>query len=330
MTRRRWLYCLPLVFIAEIAWASATFQRGSQKISGLSFESDDLAIATSVGSGRVSVKTQLSGIYSKTESGWSLVHENETIASSASKAKSFEIIVELNGPRTELELTAAGPGGELEVENLALVFDDWEELLVETSSVRFSRGLLELGPTYLTFNDSRGSRTTQGAIYGSASFEQLILTHRLEVGAQLEGVLLPIFSSERLQFRQITGSLHGGYYPKVFQMPWKLGFLGGVSIAWMYPSIEGVGFKRISGPEALIKLMRADQFHPISIYAKFTSTAGGLSAVSRELSAGGTYGFRLADDQRFHLRLEASNFKLKVRSVEVTQMSYLASLIFEI
>jgi hypothetical protein len=260
----------------------------------------------------------LEGSYTREE--WSLVYETQRIGT---RKDMFRVEIPLSGDRTEFDLVAIGPKGNLERETLVVDFEEFVDIQKDPTAgprKKFNWNL-GLGFSYILYSDDRGDPSSPDL----TSVNELALTVKtaanywlkygvLDLGVSAYATVLPLFSSgqarasssataetlskPKISFLGVNARV--GYKIGAVKAPWSLTIAAGMYFTTMYQTTkfttsgQGFGFTNMAGPQ-LFPVLRKDlgpgRFW--SAYLKFSPVSqnfGLQSLSSHEIGAGGAYG----------------------------------------
>ncbi len=283
----------------------------------------------------------IEGSYTREE--WSLLYETQRIKISKGV---FKVEIPLSGERTEFDLVAVGPKGNLERETYAIEFEEFIDVQKDPSAgprkyLNLSAGA---GLTYILYRDDRGDSSSPDL----TSVNELALTVKAQanywlkygvwdLGVSTYATVLPVLSSgqarasssstaevlskPKINFLGVNARV--GYKLSTVRSPWSLTLAAGMYFTTMYNSTkftssgQGFGFTNMAGPQIypiLRKELNAGRFW--SAYLKFSPVSQNLglqSLSSYELAGGGAYGMPLGKSKSpLSLTADFSRAQLKL------------------
>jgi hypothetical protein len=260
----------------------------------------------------------LEGSYTREE--WSLVYEAQRIGT---RKGMFRVEIPLSGDRTEFDLVAIGPKGNLERETLVVDFEEFVDIQKDPTAgprKKFNWNL-GLGFSYILYSDDRGDPSSPDL----TSVNELALTVKtaanywlkygvLDLGVSAYATVLPLFSSgqarasssataetlskPKISFLGVNARV--GYKIGAVKAPWSLTIAAGMYFTTMYQTTkfttsgQGFGFTNMAGPQ-LFPVLRKDlgpgRFWSAYLKLSPVSQNFGLQSLSsHEIGAGGAYG----------------------------------------
>jgi hypothetical protein len=291
------------------------------RINGLRLKSAPTVVEESNGA-KVQHYVIIEGLYPKED--WSLIIGKVKLK--RDKTGRFKAKTKIDGKEKPLALAAVGPGGQVEVENLKILYPDFDPNPKQASRHSFSAGV---GFSIISYSQESSAVTNavsldEKGITLKGSYVYRLAPPNWDLGVTVFGtgaVLSSNIPSTTARF--IGANFRIGYAVPQIAEPWRLLIMVGGYYTTMIVSPNTFGFQNLSGPQVFPVLRRAlSHGDSISSYLKFSPvSAGGIgisTLSSRELAFGVTYNMNLKNGHSMPFSIDYSNLK---SSIDVPEAS---------
>lgn len=291
------------------------------RINGLRLKSTPVVVEESVGA-KVQHYVIIEGLYPKQD--WSLIVGKVKLK--LDKTGRFKAKTKIESKEKALALAAVGPGGQVEVENLKILYPDFDPAHKNASRHSFSAGV---GISMISYSQEATAVTNavtlnEKGITLKGSYVYRLAPPNWDLGITVFGtgaVLSSDIPSTTARF--IGANFRVGYAVPQISEPWRLLLMFGGYYTTMIVSPNTFGFQNLSGPQFFPVLRRAlSRGDSISSYFKISPvSAGGVSLTnlsSRELAFGVTYNRNLKNGHSMPFSIDYSNLKSSVESPDAS------------
>lgn len=257
-------------------------------------------------------------------SGRELIWNGNNIIPTASEdgVNDFSLSIPLNGERTKLSVEARGPNGEIEKEELMIVFKDWSRIsqtLSKPKKIVFKRKrnflTPALGISRITYSETSYSSFTQIETTASLSYKHN-LNSRWNLTAGGFSTVLPVSST----LSGTTASFRGLNAATEYLIPfandaWSIFLSTGLNYRSMSSSKDTFGYSPIIYPHFTPGFKKVFGIgNVLSGYVKYGALGAGLSPWSSseyEIGGGLAWEHSLSSGKVFSIRAEHSNVSFK-------------------
>lgn len=287
----------------------------TKKIKNLSWTNKTPAVVVTQREDLAEFVITLEGKY--TSSDWTLIGNNQKIT--PNEDGSFVFKTQISKTSLEIEFTAIGPLGEIEKEDLGLLYTDWQiqKETVETAPPKklFVSG--GLGITNISYKEDGYGTFKSIAMTGKFSTTYLLLPPRWDVGFSGFFTLLNLTKSPNVSARFLGLNARAGYTVPSISDPWKFSIFGGLYYTTMLTSPSSFGFTNMSGLQLFPVLRKKlKDNHAVSGYFKFSPVSQGFGfkdLSNREIAFGLSYSMPLKTEGRsLNYTFDIANIAMKL------------------
>jgi hypothetical protein len=287
------------------------------RINGLRMKSSPVVVEESAGT-KVQHFVIIEGLYPKED--WSLIIGKVKLQ--RDKKGRFKAKTKIEAKEKPLALAAVGPGGQVEVENLKILYPDFDPDHKDAARHSFSAGV---GLSMIDYKQEASAVSSpvslsEKGITLKGSYVYRLAPPNWDLGITVFGTGLVLSSNiPSTTARFIGANFRVGYAVSQIQEPWRLLLMFGGYYTTMSVSPNSFGFQNLSGPQFFPVLRRAlNQGDSISSYFKISPvSAGGISLTnlsSRELALGVTYNKNLKNGHSMPFSIDYSNLQSSVET----------------
>ncbi len=320
-------YTCSLISIAlaspALAGDASLVRTSKTRISGLRLKSTPVVVEETSGT-KVKHFVVIEGLYPKED--WSLIIGKVKLK--RDKTGRFKAKTKIEGKEKSLAFAAVGPGGQVEVESLKILYSDFDSNRKEMTRHSFSAGagLSMISYTQEATAVSNAVNLSEKGITLKGSYVYRLAPPNWDLGITVFGTGMVLSSSlPGATARFIGANFRVGYAVSQVREPWRLLLMVGGYYTTMIVSPNTFGFQNLSGPQFFPVLRRAlNQGNSISSYFKISPvSAGGFSITnlsSREMAFGVTYNKNLKNGHSMPFSIDYSNLKSSVETPDGTAM----------
>jgi hypothetical protein len=323
------LLLLPLASSAQVfASDEAKLVRSdnaNERIEQLSWSSDTLNVFIQKES-RDQPTVRLEGHFDR--EGWNLIFENRVLTRADAAEKDFSFDVPLRGTVTPLTLTAVGPAGGVEYEKAQISFESFSKFMEAAKKASVPKDFVQasMGPTVVSYQQSRVPDYSLWTVTGKVSYQHLIFPPKWDFAISAFGTLLTLASNRPdISTRYLGINLRIGYVIPGVSDPWRLGLMGGWYYSSMIVTPSAFGYKNLSGPQVFPVISRGLKGGArVGAYFKYSPIMSGLSVLSlsnRELALGANWTRPLKSGHPLSVSVDFANLGFKVGTSTVSSTS---------
>jgi hypothetical protein len=264
----------------------------------------------------------IEGLYPKED--WSLIIGKVKLK--RDKTGRFKAKTRIEAKEKPLALAAVGPGGQVEVENLKILYPDYDPNPKQLARHSFSVGT---GISLLSYSQQATAVTapvslSEKGVTLKGSYVYRLAPPNWDLGITVFGTAAVLSSDiPGTTARYFGANFRIGYAVPKISEPWRLLIMFGGYYTTMSVSTNDFGFKNLSGPQVFPVLRRSlSGGDSISSYFKFSPvSAGGISLTnlsSREMALGVTYNKNLRNGHSVPFSIDYSNLKSEIETDDGT------------
>lgn len=296
----------------------------SSLIRGLHWDTSYPEVKNITVHGQTESVVMLKGKYKRDQ--WSLTSEKYPVRNGADGNFYLEVPVENTNDQT-LELTAIGPSGASETQEVTLTFGEWETLRhpridPDTSPTKRLYTSFGLGLTSISHAESIMPTYTSIAVTAKAGINYLLFPPRWDLGFSGYITAFQLTKSQDIDVRYIGANARIGFVFTRTKSPWKIALYGGMYYTTMVVQDSAFGFRNMIGPQVYpavrYKFMNGNS---LNFYAKYSPVTGSFSVLTlanHEIAGGVSYVAALSSGQNLSYSLDVSNLSLVITGVSIT------------
>ncbi len=266
----------------------------------------------------------LRGRYNQAD--WNILYSQRKVA--RNKSGDFLLKIPVDQQTSEFELLEVSPTGQVNGEQLKLVFvGDFKAYQARNAQTKVPLGLsFGVGPSLVMYQETDLPDRTQIALTVKASFSRIIFPPHWDIGLSGYYTLMPlsVTTEPGIRFLGLNGRI--GYIVPGVKAPWRFAVMAGYYFTTTMVEGDAYGFKNMSGPQLFPVLSR--RIGPNSAvggYFKFspvTSGANPLSFQNREFAMGFNFTRFLKNAKSWNISADVASFKLNVEGFAISSTSY--------
>ncbi|MFL5813887.1 MAG: hypothetical protein ACJ763_09950 [Bdellovibrionia bacterium] len=291
------------------------------RINGLRMKASPTVVEETSGS-KIQHFVIIEGLYPKDD--WSLIIGKVKLK--RDKSGRFKAKTKIESKEKPLALAAVGPGGQVEVENLKILYPDFDPKGKQAARHSFSvgTGISMLSYTQQATLVSDAVSLSEKGVTLKGSYVYRLAPPNWDLGVTVFGTAAVLSSDVPATTARFFGAnFRIGYAVSQISEPWRLLLMFGGYYTTMSVSTNNFGFKNLSGPQFFPVLRRAlSQGDSVSTYFKISPvSAGGISVTnlnSREMAFGVTYNKNLKNGHSIPFSIDYSNLKSEIESDDGT------------
>jgi hypothetical protein len=290
-------------------------------IQGLSWNPNSIQIVSAPLGTELRWYAQLQGNFARSD--WSLIHEATPLSPDPSNGF-FEVRIPVLGTAAEARITAVGPLGEVEEEDLRIQIPDFKHNQDdgEVSRPKTLFPNTNLGVTSVAYSETTRADYSALALTARASVLYLIAPPRWEVALAGFGTLTWLSQSAPDSLRFFGMSLRGGYVLPLEGTRWRVSFLTGLYYTTTFVPADRFGFRNMLGPQLYPNFrytLNAES--SLSGYIKFSPVSGEgialLPASNYEFAVGSGYLRDLPGGRTWGVQLDLAQVQLEFSLVKI-------------
>ena len=301
----------------------------SHAIKGLSFPNTKVSIRVDQpGSVDQKIIATVSGVFANPE--WSVIGPEKSLLVPSDREKEnipFEFDVVLKGEETSVRLSAVGPNGTVQKEEVKISYPQF--IAVSTASNEQP----SLGQSWSV---ALGISSISYSQTGLADFSEVTLTPKFSfqypLGQNWDLAMNAFFASIPISTNQsgikayfLGVNARAGYALPFIQKPWTISLAGGGYFATMYTSGRTFGYRNMFGPQIFPVIRRSiGEKDTVGTYFKYSPVSQGGSSFSfssHELATGISFTRLFARGRSASLSLDYSQITVDVEPVVASASS---------